>query len=101
MQETIVRNPRNICARPFARSCAFCNTEVIFAADLASCVPRVRAWQLTSLPTYLLPDQVQAVLNGCDRHTPVGRRDYAILLLLARLGLRANEIALLTLDDID
>lgn len=41
------------------------------------------------------------MLNGCDRHTPVGRRDYAILLLLARLGLRANEIALLTLDDID
>jgi site-specific recombinase XerD len=71
------------------------------AADLASCVPGVRAWQLTSLPTYLLPDQVQTVLNGCDRHTPVGRRDYAILLLLARLGLRANEIALLTLDDID
>jgi integrase len=47
------------------------------------------------------PAQVQKVLDGCDRATAMGRRDYAILMMLARLGLRANEVATLTLDDID
>lgn len=69
--------------------------------DLATSVPTVRRWRLASLPEYLLPDQVQKVLDACDRRTAVGRRDYAILLMLARLGLRANEIATLTLDDVD
>ena len=48
-----------------------------------------------------MPSQVQKVLNACDRRSAIGRRDYAILLMLARLGLRANEIATLTLDDVD
>jgi site-specific recombinase XerD len=52
------------------------------------------------LPKFLQPDQVQLVLNQCDRRTAKGRRDYAIFLLLARLGLRACEIVSLTLDDI-
>jgi integrase len=47
------------------------------------------------------PAQVQKVLDGCDRAKAMGRRDYAILMMLARLGLRANEVATLTLDDID
>jgi site-specific recombinase XerD len=71
------------------------------AIDLASSVPSVKRWRLTSLPTYLLPKQVQQILDRCERDSPMGLRDYAILLLLARLGLRANEIAMLTLDDID
>lgn len=69
--------------------------------DLAGCVPRVRRWRYASLPTYLSARQVQQVLDGCDRQTVLGRRDYAILIMLARLGLRANEIATLTLDDVD
>jgi site-specific recombinase XerD len=70
-------------------------------ADLASAVPTVRNWRLASLPTYLLPKQVQQVLDACDRHSAIGRRDYAILMMLARLGLRANEIATLKLEDVD
>jgi Phage integrase family len=68
---------------------------------LAGCVPSIRRWKLASLPTYLSAAQVQKVLDGCDRTTALGRRDYAILMMLARLGLRAGEVATLTLDDID
>jgi integrase len=53
------------------------------------------------LPTYLSAVQVRKVLDSCDRETVMGRRDYAILLLLAKLGLRAGEVTTLTLDDID
>lgn len=70
-------------------------------APLAGCVPSIREWKLTQLPTYLSAEQVQIVLDRCDRATALGRRDYAILMMLARLGLRANEVATLTLDNID
>ena len=68
---------------------------------LAGCVPSIRRWKLTSLPTYLSAAQVQKTLDGCDRTTVMGRRDYAILMMLAKLGLRADEVATLTLDNID
>jgi site-specific recombinase XerD len=68
---------------------------------LADCVPSIRRWKLASLPTFLPATQVQKALDGCDRATPMGRRDYAILMMLAKLGLRADEVATLTLDDID
>ncbi len=68
---------------------------------LADCIPSIRRWKLASLPTYLSAAQVQKVLDGCDRATAMGRRDYAILMMLAKLGLRAGEVASLTLDDID
>lgn len=68
--------------------------------DLAAAVPGVAAWKLSVLPKFLPIEQVQRVLEGCDRQTPGGRRDYAILMLLARLGLRAGEVVSLTLDDI-
>lgn len=68
--------------------------------DLAACVPTIANWQFSSLPKFLQPHQVQQVLSQCDRRTTQGRRDYAILLLLARLGLRACEIVGLTLEDI-
>ena len=71
------------------------------AVDLATVVPSVRTWRFGALPEYLSPNQVQQVLNSCDRRSSVGKRDYAVLILLARLGLRANEITTLTLDDID
>jgi site-specific recombinase XerD len=68
---------------------------------LAGCVPSIRRWKLASLPTYLSAAQVQTVLDGCDRVTALGRRDYAILMMLAKLGMRAGEVATLSLDDID
>ena len=69
-------------------------------ADLASSVPAVADWRLSTVPKYLLPDEVDRVLGSCDRQASTGRRDYAILLLLARLGLRAGEIVALQLDDL-
>lgn len=69
--------------------------------DLAVAVPSVRTWRFGPLPEYLSPSQVQLVLDSCDRTSAIGKRDYAVLLLLARLGLRANEVATLALEDID
>lgn len=69
--------------------------------DLAAVVPRVAGWSMTSIPKAISPADARRVLTSCDRRRAVGRRDYAMLLLLARLGLRAGEVASLTLDDID
>jgi site-specific recombinase XerD len=69
--------------------------------DLAACIPAVANWKQSTLPRALPPDQVEQALNSVDRKTAMGRRDYAILLILARLGLRAGEIRALTLDDLD
>ena len=68
--------------------------------DLAACIPTIANWQFSTLPKFLQPVPVQRVLTQCDRRTAYGRRNFAILLLLARLGLRACEIVTLTLDDI-
>jgi integrase len=57
--------------------------------------------EVRNLPTYLSAAQVQKAPDNCDRSTAMGRRDSAILMMLARLGLRADEVATLTLDDID
>lgn len=69
--------------------------------DLAPSVPSVANWRLADLPKFLEPEQVERLLKACNRATPVGRRDYAVLLLLARLGLRAGEIVHMELDDLD
>src|SRR6516165_4590876 len=69
--------------------------------SLAGCVPSIRRWKLANLPTYLSAEQVRKALDSCDRATAIGRRNYAILMMLAKLGLRAHEIVALTLDDID
>lgn len=71
------------------------------ACDLAAAVPTVANWRLSGLPKYLSPQEVERMLESCDKSSAVGRRDYAILLLLARLGLRAGEILHMALDDID
>lgn len=63
-------------------------------------MPTVCTYRNATVPAFLSPEQVGQVLAATDRSTPVGRRDYAILLLLARLGLRAGEVANLELDDI-
>ncbi len=68
---------------------------------LAQAVPRAAGWRLSSLPRALEAEQVQRLLGSCDRSTVVGRRDLAILMLLARLGVRACEVARLRLEDIN
>ena len=60
--------------------------------DLAAAVPLVANWSMSSVPRAIAPDQVRRLLTRIDRRTAVGRRDYAILLLLARLGLRSGEV---------
>ena len=73
----------------------------LIVTDLRLSVPTVASWSMASLPRALSSEDVQCLLNHCDRHTAIGRRNGAILLLLARLGLRAGEVVGLTLDDID
>ena len=70
-------------------------------SDLAACVPCAADWSVTSIPKGLPSEHVNKVLASCNRRSAVGRRDYAILLLLVRLGLRAGEVASLMLEDID
>jgi integrase/recombinase XerD len=70
------------------------------SADLSPAIPRVCKYRQSTPPAFLSPEQVTRVLAATDRSTSRGRRDYAILLLLARLGLRAGEIVLLELGDI-
>jgi len=71
------------------------------ATDLASAVPRVAFWSLVGLPKHLPPDGVDRVLAKCTDTTAIGRRNHAIVLVLARLGLRSCEVADLSLDDLD
>jgi integrase/recombinase XerD len=79
----------------------FLHLQGITGSSLVSAVPAAARWRLAGLPKYLTPQQVDALLAACDRGTHVGRRDLAILTVLARLGLRAGEVAELRLDDID
>jgi site-specific recombinase XerD len=69
--------------------------------DLAAAVPIAANWSMTSIPRAIASDQVRHLLTSIDRRTAIGRRDYAILILLARLGLRSGEVAFLELDDLD
>ncbi|MGH8196363.1 MAG: site-specific integrase [Woeseiaceae bacterium] len=69
--------------------------------DLAAAVPTVACWRCAEVPKTITPAQVERLLTSCDPATAAGRRDRAILLLLARLGLRASEVVALRLDDID
>jgi integrase/recombinase XerD len=69
--------------------------------SLVGAVPSVASWRLASLPKALTRSQVAALLASCDRRRSIGRRDYAILVVLVRMGLRAGEVARLQLGDID
>lgn len=69
--------------------------------NLAPAVPAVAGWRQGSLPRGLSATQVTGLLRVCDRRRAVGRRDYAIITVLVRLGLRAAEVARLELDDVD
>jgi len=71
------------------------------ATNLAAAVPKVANWRLVEMPKFIAPEQVERLLRGCDQSHVTGQRDYTVLLLLARLGLRAGEVVHLCLDDID
>ena len=71
------------------------------AAGLDAAIPAVAHWRLSSLPRYLQAEDVERVIASCDPASAVGLRDRAILLLLARLALRAGDISQLRLEDIN
>jgi site-specific recombinase XerD len=70
-------------------------------SDLAGAVPTVPQWRFAELPKYLTPEEVERVIGARDRDSRAAGRDRAIILLLARLGLRAGEVLALELDDVD
>jgi site-specific recombinase XerD len=70
-------------------------------AALEGAIPKVASWRLATLPRYLPASDVERIIAACDPATPVGCRDRAIVLLLARLGLRAGDVIGLGLSDID
>jgi integrase/recombinase XerD len=79
----------------------FCFTEGLVALDLSGAALAVTGRRRSSLPRGIQSDAARALLGSCDRRTTVGRRDYAVLITLLRLGLRAGEVARLRLDDLD
>jgi integrase/recombinase XerD len=79
----------------------FLHVEGVTARALAGSVPSVAGWRLAGLPRGLDGEQVRRMLASCDRSTPAGRRDFAILVMLVRLGMRRGEVARLELDDVD
>ncbi len=91
---------RDLCGRlrVFLR---FCHRERITAQDLSGAVEMPQIYRLANVPRFITWDEVRRLLEVVDRRTIRGRRDYAILLLLVTYGLRAHEVARLTLDDVD
>lgn len=79
----------------------FCYAEGIVEMSLVGAIPAVAHRRLAGLPQDLTASQVDSLLDGCDRRTTAGRRDYAVMVCLHRLGLRCGETAGLRLDDID
>lgn len=79
----------------------FLHVHGITAMSLAAGVPAVAGWSGSSVPKAVDARSVQALLGSCDRQTATGRRDLAVLVLLARLGLRVGEVAQLKLADVD
>ncbi len=79
----------------------FLTSEGLCRTSLLGAIPVIAHWRLSSLPKYLLPEDVERVIDSCDLSFALGKRDRAILLLLARLGLRAGDIVKLRLHDID
>ena len=79
----------------------FWHVQGLIGRPLAGAVPSVAGWKLAGLPRALEAEQVRLLLDSCDRSTVPGKRDFAILTMLVRLGMRRGEIAALTLEDID
>jgi integrase/recombinase XerD len=79
----------------------FLHVEGVLPESLTGAVPSATGWRLAGLPRVLEPDELRRLLASCDRRSELGRRDFAILTLLARLGLRRGEVARLELGDLD
>jgi integrase/recombinase XerD len=79
----------------------FCCVEGLVAVDLSPAALLVRGRRRSSLPKAISRTDAKALLGSCDRRSAIGRRDYAVIVTLLRLGLRRGELARLTLDDID
>ena len=79
----------------------YLHRENIIPADITRALPRGRKYKQSSLPRGIPWADVQRVLDGVDRRSSVGKRDNAVMLLLASYGLRAREVAALELDDLD
>ena len=79
----------------------FLHVQGLIPESLTGAVPAVASWRLASLPRALPTEQVQALLTAHDTSNPVGMRDHALLVVLARLGLRGAEAAGLRLADVD
>lgn len=80
---------------------AFLHVDGVLSESLVTAVPTAASWRLSGLPKGLAAHEVSRLLAAPDRRRRVGRRDFAVLMLLARLGLRAGEVAALEFDDID
>ena len=81
--------------------CRFLVQRGDMSADLAAAIPAVADWRLATVPKALTPAQVTQLLQSCNQTHPTGQRDYTIVLLMARLGLRPGEVVAMTLDDLD
>lgn len=79
----------------------FLHVDGRIPASLIGAVPSISGWRCASLPSTVSPRSLKLLLRSCDRRTLVGRRDFAILTLFTRLGLRACEVARLRLEDLE
>ena len=79
----------------------YCHVAGLIEADLSGAVLAIAGRRRTSLPKGVSTADARALLRSCDRRTAIGRRDYAVILSLLRLGLRAGEVAALSLQDLD
>lgn len=84
--------------RSFLRSC---RAQGLIDADLSAAALTVTGRRSSLLPQQISPADAAALLRSCDRRRAIGRRDYAVLVMLLRLGVRAGEVAALCLEDID
>ena len=79
----------------------FLHLRGMVGESLVGAVPSTASWRLSGLPRALEPEQVDALLGSCERESSSGQRDFAILTMLSRLGVRAGEVAALMLEDVD
>jgi len=98
----------HVCARSLASTCGVLRAfltylfrQRIIDRDVAAMIDRPRAYRLSDIPRSISTEDVERTLSLVDRRSIVGKRDYAMLLLLVAYGLRAREVAALTLDDLD
>lgn len=104
----VIERGRTCCKSALAPLCSnlrvflhYLHREGVVSRDLSSSVDRPRIYRLSSIPRSITQDELRQVLEAVDRESVTGRRDLAMLLLLATYGLRASEVAALTLDSID